>query len=45
MALRRHYLPHENDDIENLARAMWLDEHHHESLTLAVNQGIVKSFP
>ncbi|MFH0274890.1 DUF6890 family protein [Vibrio jasicida] len=44
LALRRHYLPHEKDDIDNLARAIWLDEHHQELLAMAVNKGIAKSF-
>ncbi|WP_406569321.1 DUF6890 family protein [Aeromonas caviae] len=44
MALRRHYLPHEDDDIDSLARAIWLDKHTRESNADAVAEGIVKAF-
>ncbi|MDK9635072.1 DUF6890 family protein [Enterobacter hormaechei] len=27
LALRRYYLPHEPDDEESIARALWLDEY------------------
>ncbi|WP_275930765.1 hypothetical protein [Aeromonas sp. 1HA1] len=44
MALRRHYLPHEDDDLDSLARAIWLDKHARESNVAAVAEGIVKAF-
>lgn len=39
LALRAHYLPHESDDLENLARAIWLDDHYFERMAMAVNKG------
>ncbi|MCF5900141.1 DUF6890 family protein [Aeromonas veronii] len=44
LALRRHYLPHEDDDIDSLARAIWLDKNARESHTAAVAEGIAKAF-
>ncbi|MGY3878182.1 DUF6890 family protein [Aeromonas enteropelogenes] len=44
LALRRHYLPHDDDDIDSLARAIWLDKHVRESHTAAVAEGIAKAF-
>jgi Zn-dependent peptidase ImmA (M78 family) len=43
LALRRHYLPHEDDDIDSLARALWLDKQSSERLAHAVAVGIVKA--
>ncbi|MBO1916537.1 hypothetical protein J4727_17320 [Providencia rettgeri] len=28
IALRRHYYPHDNDEIDSLARAAWLNNQH-----------------
>ncbi|WP_232574934.1 DUF6890 family protein [Photobacterium carnosum] len=39
LALRAHYLPSEDDSLDNLARAIWLDEHYFDRLAMAVNQG------
>ncbi|MEH8245942.1 MULTISPECIES: DUF6890 family protein [Aeromonas] len=44
LALRRHYLPHEDDDIDSLARAIWLDKNARESNATAVAEGIAKAF-
>ncbi|MCF5758993.1 hypothetical protein K3H45_03665 [Aeromonas veronii] len=44
MALRRHYLPHDDDDIDSLARAIWLDKHVRESNATAVAEGIANAF-
>ncbi|WP_368205527.1 hypothetical protein [Aeromonas sp. s5] len=43
LALRRYYLPHEDDDLDNLARAIWLDRNARESNTTAVAEGIAKA--
>ncbi|EKP0277988.1 DUF6890 family protein [Aeromonas encheleia] len=43
LALRRYYLPHEDDDIESLARATWLDKYHRDSNAIAVAEGIAKA--
>ncbi|XYQ55567.1 DUF6890 family protein [Pectobacterium carotovorum] len=40
LTLRRHYLPHEPDDNDNLARAVWLDNSHWEKMHIAVANGI-----
>ncbi|WP_232583241.1 DUF6890 family protein [Photobacterium carnosum] len=39
LALRAHYLPSEDDSLDNLARAIWLDEHYFDRLAMAVNKG------
>ncbi|WP_439709530.1 DUF6890 family protein [Aeromonas hydrophila] len=44
LALRRQYLPGEGDDTETLARALWLDRHHHDNQVIAVANGIAKAF-
>ncbi|WP_346205347.1 DUF6890 family protein [Aeromonas salmonicida] len=43
LALRRYYLPHEDDDLDSLARATWLDKHNQESNAAAVAEGIAKA--
>jgi hypothetical protein len=43
LALRRYYLPHEDDDLDNLARAMWIDKQHRASNAAAVAEGIAKA--
>ncbi|WP_181377709.1 DUF6890 family protein [Limnobaculum xujianqingii] len=40
MTLRRHYLPDEPDDIDSLARAIWLDSEYWEKMRIAVGNGI-----
>lgn len=42
--LRRHYLPTEDDSVESLARAAWLDNHLAEVLVASVANGIGKAF-
>ncbi|WP_423055887.1 DUF6890 family protein [Aeromonas salmonicida] len=44
LALRRHYLPHENDDLDSLARAIWLDKYHAQRDARAVAEGIAAAF-
>ncbi|WP_418133287.1 DUF6890 family protein [Aeromonas hydrophila] len=41
--MRRHYLPREDDDLDSLARAIWLDKHNQESNAAAVAEGIAKA--
>ncbi|WP_422614171.1 DUF6890 family protein [Aeromonas rivipollensis] len=43
LALRRYYLPNEEDDLDSLARAIWLDKQHRESNATAVAEGIAKA--
>ncbi|WP_371206900.1 MULTISPECIES: DUF6890 family protein [Dickeya] len=38
--MRRHYLPAENDDADNLARAVWLANTHWENMRISVANGI-----
>ncbi|WP_430624135.1 MULTISPECIES: DUF6890 family protein [Providencia] len=40
IALRRHYYPHDNDEIDSLARAAWLNNQHWENMRIAVANGI-----
>ncbi|WET40518.1 DUF6890 family protein [Citrobacter enshiensis] len=40
LALRRYYLPHENDDEESIARAIWLDEYFAETRANKTAEGI-----
>ncbi|MGU5676948.1 MULTISPECIES: DUF6890 family protein [Aeromonas] len=42
--MRRHYLPHEGDELDTLARALWLDKHHAQRLAHAVAEGIATAF-
>ncbi|EPV4286468.1 DUF6890 family protein [Yersinia enterocolitica] len=44
MTLRRHYLPHEGDDVMSLARAAWLAEYYQESTINGVAGGVCKAF-
>ncbi|WP_422120011.1 DUF6890 family protein [Morganella morganii] len=44
VALRRHYFPHDNDDEENLARAIWFDNKYWENMRIAVANGIALAF-
>ncbi|MFM9758505.1 MULTISPECIES: DUF6890 family protein [Aeromonas] len=43
LALRRYYLPHEDDDLDSLARALWIDKHQQESNAATVAEGIAKA--
>ncbi|QBJ32330.1 DUF6890 family protein [Hafnia alvei] len=44
LILRRHYLPHENDEPDNLAAALWLDNRYWEYHRIAVANGIALAF-
>ncbi|AAZ93667.1 unknown [Pasteurella phage F108] len=44
VALRMHYLPHEDNTEQNLARALWLNKQFFENLANAVASGIAKCF-
>ncbi|WP_408021833.1 MULTISPECIES: DUF6890 family protein [Spirabiliibacterium] len=38
------YLPDQDNSEINLARALWLDKHYHETLACAVTKGICDAF-
>lgn len=40
LALRRYYLPHEDDDEESIARAIWLDEYFAQTRANKTAEGI-----
>ncbi|WP_425357218.1 DUF6890 family protein [Vibrio tritonius] len=42
--MRRHYLPGEDDEPQNLARALWLDKHVKQRDELAVMNAIARLF-
>ncbi|WP_395266455.1 DUF6890 family protein [Enterobacter soli] len=42
--LRRHYLPHGTDDIDDIASAVWLDNRHWDFMSKAVASGIGIAF-
>ncbi|MEI7161019.1 DUF6890 family protein [Pectobacterium versatile] len=44
MTLRRHYLPHDDDDAMSLARAAWLAEYFHECQINSTAAGIAFAF-
>lgn len=44
LTLRRHWLPHENDEAINLARALWLQQQQDERLVIATANGVSKAF-
>ncbi|WP_019615479.1 DUF6890 family protein [Psychromonas ossibalaenae] len=44
LTLRRHLLPGEDDQPQNLARAMWLDTHLYKRQEIAVANAIGKLF-
>ncbi|WP_376708371.1 DUF6890 family protein [Shewanella surugensis] len=44
LTLRRYWLPHEDDEPRSLARALWLQKQHSETLTIATANGINKAF-
>ncbi|WP_404936143.1 MULTISPECIES: DUF6890 family protein [unclassified Pseudoalteromonas] len=42
--LRRHFLPHEQDDEQNLARAGWLYKSQRENLENIITNAVCKAF-
>ncbi len=44
LTFRRHYLPHEEDDEQSIARALWLHKHHFETLEIITANGVGKAF-
>ncbi|WP_419177929.1 DUF6890 family protein [Photobacterium halotolerans] len=44
LTLRRHLLPEEDDDPQNLARALWLDKHLCERQQIATINALGKLF-
>ncbi|MGV3913689.1 DUF6890 family protein [Citrobacter braakii] len=38
--MRRYYLPHEDDDEESIARALWLDEYFAQTRASKTAEGI-----
>lgn len=44
LILRRYYLPHENDEIASLARAVWLDNRFWDNTRAAIANGIGLAF-
>ncbi|WP_416359117.1 DUF6890 family protein [Enterobacter hormaechei] len=44
LILRRHYLPHGEDSIDDIAAAVWLDNRQWENMRIAVANGISTAF-
>ncbi|WP_413783758.1 DUF6890 family protein [Siccibacter colletis] len=44
LILRRHYLPIGEDNIDDIAAAVWLDNRYWENMTIAVANGIGTAF-
>ncbi|WP_183042060.1 DUF6890 family protein [Aeromonas veronii] len=44
LTLRRHYLPGEGDELDSLARALWLDKYFAERSANSVAHGIATAF-
>ncbi|WP_414648177.1 DUF6890 family protein [Cedecea sp.] len=44
LILRRHYLPHGEDNQDDIAAAIWLDNRHWEFMRAAVANGIGLAF-
>ncbi|WP_409516333.1 MULTISPECIES: DUF6890 family protein [Enterobacterales] len=42
--MRRHWLPHEDDSLDSLSAALWLDNRHWENQRIAVANGIALAF-
>ncbi|MFU0445272.1 DUF6890 family protein [Pseudocitrobacter faecalis] len=42
--LRRHYLPHGQDNTDDIAAAVWLDNRYWEYLGVSVANGVAKAF-
>ncbi|WP_412525012.1 DUF6890 family protein [Enterobacter cloacae] len=44
LILRRYYLPHGEDSIDDIAAAVWLDNRQWENMRIAVANGISTAF-
>ncbi|WP_431106327.1 DUF6890 family protein [Enterobacter kobei] len=44
LILRRHYLPHGEDSIDDIAAAVWLDNRYWENMRIATANGIGTAF-
>jgi hypothetical protein len=44
LALRRHWLPSEDDSEQSIARALWLHKNHFESLEAITANGVNRAF-
>ncbi|EPD6704541.1 DUF6890 family protein [Cronobacter sakazakii] len=44
LILRRHYLPSGQDNIDDIAAAIWLDNRYWENMSVAVASGIGTAF-
>ncbi|WP_420378153.1 DUF6890 family protein [Yokenella regensburgei] len=44
LILRRHYLPHGEDSVDDISAAVWLDNRHWEFMRIAVANGISTAF-
>ncbi|EPU0218729.1 DUF6890 family protein [Enterobacter hormaechei] len=44
LILRRHYLPHGEDSIDDIAAAVWLDNRQWDNMRIAVANGISTAF-
>nr|WP_296298634.1 hypothetical protein [Rheinheimera sp.] len=44
LALRRHWLPGEDDSEMSIARALWLHKNHFESLEAITANGVNRAF-
>ncbi|EPB7429647.1 DUF6890 family protein [Salmonella enterica] len=44
LILRRHYLPHGQDSVDDISAAIWLDNRHWENTRIAVANGISTAF-
>ncbi|EPE3990578.1 DUF6890 family protein [Escherichia coli] len=42
--LRRHYLPHGDDSVDDIAAAIWLDNRHWDNTRIAIANGINTAF-
>jgi hypothetical protein len=44
LILRRHYLPHGDDSVDDIAAAVWLDNRFWENMRIATANGISTAF-
>ncbi|WP_087482087.1 DUF6890 family protein [Vibrio mangrovi] len=44
LTLRRHYFPDGEDEPQDLARALWLDQHEKERMEIAVMSAVARLF-
>ncbi|HIF9091450.1 TPA: DUF6890 family protein [Photobacterium damselae] len=44
LALRRKWLPGENDSEANLARAVWIEQNYWENMEITTANGVAKAF-